>query len=46
MSVPSRVGFLRRGLTLAVLKAVVNMPELREVLIKVVINSRMSPEMF
>jgi len=35
------VGFLRSGLILAVLKAVGNRPELREVLVRVVRNGRM-----
>jgi len=44
--VVSRVGFLRSGLILAVLKAEVgNRPKMREVLVRVVGKGRMSPEM-
>jgi len=39
------MGFLRSCLIVAVLKAVGNRPELREVLIRVVRKGRMSPEM-
>jgi len=44
MSVVLRVGYLRSGLILAVLKAVGNRPELREVLIRVVRKGRILPE--
>jgi len=40
-----RVGFLRSGLILAVLKVVGNRPELREVLIRVMRKGRMPTEM-
>jgi len=45
MSVVSRVGFLRSGLILAVLKTVGIRPELREVFIRVVRKGTMSPEL-
>jgi len=43
--VVSRVGFLRSGLILAVLKAVGNRPEMRKVLVRVVRKGRMSLKM-
>ena len=44
MSVVLRVGFLRRGFILAVLKDAGTMPEVREELISEVRNGRMSLE--
>lgn len=41
----SRVGFLRSGLTLAVLKSVGTRPEVREEFTREVMNGRMSVEM-
>ena len=42
MSAVSRVGFLRSGLTLAVLKDTGIRPDVREELMRVVMNGRMS----
>ena len=44
MSAVSRVGFLRSGLTLAILKDAVIRPEVREELMREVRNGRMSLE--
>ena len=46
MSVESRLGFFRSGFTVAYLKGAVISPEVREELIRVVRNGRMSCELF